>query len=261
MRYPFQRDSRRALWAWRLASFALALIVTSGLGHRLGMVETIPFLALLALCGVLALGALALSWAAFARLWVHDERGMGRAFAAVLVALLVLVPFAVAGTWYVTNPRLSDISTDAVNPPSLAFAARMRTPPMNRVGPIDETAAQLKIEHYPDVIGRRYDHPRSTVYEAVRALVERRGWRVQRRPDPRLDGSSVTLEAEARTPVFGFVSDVSIRLRDEIDSTVVDMRSASRYGGHDFGDNARRISRFLDDLDHAMEQYLPIQAD
>ena len=44
-------------------------------------------------------------------------------------------------------------------------------------------------------------------------------------------------------------ADVSIRLTDEETSTYVDMRSASRYGDHDFGDNADRVAGFLSDLD------------
>jgi hypothetical protein len=241
-----------------MASFALALLVVSGLGHRFGLVDTVPFLAVLALSGFLALAAMAAAWSALARLWNHDERGFGPALMAVLVALLVLSPFAVGGLLYVTSPGLSDIATDTANPPSLAFAARLRSDAMNRVNPIEEGAARLQREHYPHVIGRRYDHSQTTVYEAVRNLVGRKGWRVLRWPDPRQDGTTLTLEAEARTLVFGFPADVAIRMREDPDSTLVDMRSASRYGGHDFGDNARRIAAFLDELDEAMEQFLPV---
>jgi uncharacterized protein (DUF1499 family) len=60
------------------------------------------------------------------------------------------------------------------------------------------------------------------------------------------------LEAVATTFLLGFPSDVAIRLTDEGESTYVDMRSASRYGRDDFGDNARRISAFLDRLDAEM---------
>ncbi len=49
--------------------------------------------------------------------------------------------------------------------------------------------------------------------------------------------------------LLGFPADVAIRLIDEGTSTYVDMRSASRYGGHDLGDNAARIEAFLAELD------------
>ncbi len=41
-------------------------------------------------------------------------------------------------------------------------------------------------------------------------------------------------------------------MTDEGDATYVDMRSASHFGQHDLGDNARRIDDFLSDLDAAM---------
>jgi hypothetical protein len=82
--------------------------------------------------------------------------------------------------------------------------------------------------HYPAVTGRRYEQQRVTVEQAVRGIMERNGWHPTRLPDPRMEGSAVTIEAEARTLVFGFVSDVAIRLRDDQGRTYVDMRSASR---------------------------------
>jgi uncharacterized protein (DUF1499 family) len=61
------------------------------------------------------------------------------------------------------------------------------------------------------------------------------------------------IEATARTPVFGFLDDVAIRLRDTAEGTRVDMRSASRLGEHDLGQNMRRIRAFLADLDSALQ--------
>jgi hypothetical protein len=61
------------------------------------------------------------------------------------------------------------------------------------------------------------------------------------------------IEATAPTPVFGFLDDVVIRLRDTPEGTRVDMRSASRIGEHDLGQNMRRITRFLRDLDAALQ--------
>jgi uncharacterized protein (DUF1499 family) len=47
---------------------------------------------------------------------------------------------------------------------------------------------------------------------------------------------------------MGFREDISIRVRTASGVVRVDMRSASRYGNHDLGSNARRIERFLSDL-------------
>lgn len=61
------------------------------------------------------------------------------------------------------------------------------------------------------------------------------------------------IEAVASSFLFGFESDVVIRLVEEEEGTLVDMRSVSRHGPHDLGDNARRIVSFMEDLDTALQ--------
>jgi uncharacterized protein (DUF1499 family) len=123
---------------------------------------------------------------------------------------------------------------------------------MNPVRPISRKAAGLQIAAYPEITGRRYGASPDDVLKAVEKVVADKGWKVVSRP-PWEDGErEYVLEAVARTLLLGFPSDVAIRLTDEGESTYVDMRSASRYGGDDFGDNAARISKFLDALDTEM---------
>jgi hypothetical protein len=62
-----------------------------------------------------------------------------------------------------------------------------------------------------------------------------------------------TIEALAPTPVFGFLDDVVVRLKTTPDGTQVDVRSASRIGEHDLGQNARRIRSFLTELDSVLQ--------
>ena len=59
----------------------------------------------------------------------------------------------------------------------------------------------------------------------------------------------ILLQGETHSPIFGFMSDVSIRLSEEAETTFVDMRSVSRFGPHDLGTNARIIDGFLTALD------------
>ncbi|WP_136660334.1 DUF1499 domain-containing protein [Nitratireductor sp. XY-223] len=61
--------------------------------------------------------------------------------------------------------------------------------------------------------------------------------------------AQIVLQGETRTPIFGFTSDVSIRLSEEAETTFVDMRSVSRFGPHDLGTNAQIIAGFLRALD------------
>lgn len=71
-------------------------------------------------------------------------------------------------------------------------------------------------------------------------------------PDDDSDEGEVYVEAMSRSLLFGFPSDIVIRLVQEDDGTLVDMRSSSRWGPHDLGTNAERIADFLNDLDAAL---------
>ncbi|MDN5928081.1 MAG: DUF1499 domain-containing protein [Hyphomicrobiales bacterium] len=214
--------------------------------------DTFDFLWIMLLVAVLAVAALLLVAVSFRRVWGRGDRGGGAAIVAVLVSLLVLAPFAVAGVWFFLYPRLNDISTDLVSPPALVMAAKVRNDHMNQVGPITREAAARQVAAYPEITGRRYNASPGDVLGAVDHVIARRGWKIVSHP-PLVDGErEYTLEAVAKTFLFGFPSDVAIRLTDEGESTYVDMRSASRYGDDDFGDNAARVSKFLDALDTGM---------
>jgi hypothetical protein len=75
----------------------------------------------------------------------------------------------------------------------------------------------------------------------------------ERPPIPMTPSTVSALEAISPTPVFGFVDDVVVRLRATANGTDVDMRSASRQGEHDLGQNARRIRSFLSALDKTLQ--------
>ena len=53
---------------------------------------------------------------------------------------------------------------------------------------------------------------------------------------------------------MGFRDDVALRVRPDGDGARIDVRSASRYGRHDFGTNAARIRSLLEDIDDRLER-------
>ena len=61
--------------------------------------------------------------------------------------------------------------------------------------------------------------------------------------------SDILLQGEWRTLMTGLRFDVLIRLREEAETTFVDMRVAARYGGHDLGLGAEFADQFLHALD------------
>lgn len=244
-----RRSSRSARWARGLGSFSLVLLLVAGAGHRFGLVETIPFLWVLAIVAVLALLAALLAFVAFARIWVHDHRGVGAATAGLLLALVVLAPFAVSGVRMAIYPPLNDVSTDLAHPPDMPLASRLREAEMNPIRPISREAVLLQADSYPDIAGRRYEYARDRVTGEIEALIAARGWTVTgRRERVGVDDATI-IEAVAPSFLLGFKSDVAVRIAGDETATLVDMRSVSRYGRHDLGDNAKRISRFLSALD------------
>lgn len=58
-----------------------------------------------------------------------------------------------------------------------------------------------------------------------------------------------SIQGEQRTFLFGFRQDVVIRLREELETTLVDVRVASRYGDRDLGAGVAYAERYLRALD------------
>jgi len=121
-----------------------------------------------------------------------------------------------------------------------AVAAALAWPRLNVV----ETG---RTPEYPDLQPRHYAVAPERVVEAVEAAV---------RDLPRwtLQGSGSgpaghALQAEARTRVFRFVDDVTVRVSASGDGSDVSVRSASRIGKWDFGQNARNVRELLAALD------------
>lgn len=244
---PERQTSRAAGWSRRIGAFSLVLLLTVVAGYRLDLVDTPPFLWVLALVALLAALAFLLAGLALSRLWNFGDRGGRDLSVGALLALLVLAPYGIAAYWATIYPPLRDISTDLENPPVLDTSDR--TSEMNALSSPTPGEQALQAEAYPLVTGRSYNLPFETVVDAAETVLDRRDWQLTA-PYPDINGQSeATINAVARGFAIGLPADVAIRVTDDGDSVVVDMRSASRYGRYDLGDNAARITDFLAELD------------
>ncbi|MFP4599881.1 MAG: DUF1499 domain-containing protein [Persicimonas sp.] len=102
---------------------------------------------------------------------------------------------------------------------------------------------------YPEVQPHYYTADPQRVFEEARASVESlEQWTLVSE-----DSAAHTLQAERETSVFGFVDDVSVTI-DPITEFVtrVHVKSASRVGKGDFGQNARNIEELLAELDRRL---------
>lgn len=238
--------------AQRLAVFAVALLAASILSHFLRIVPTPALFLLLAVVGGVAALALLLALVGLRKLWKRGATGGRASGVGLVLAVLVLVPFAYAGFMALRLPALTDVSTDLVLPPQFIDAPARRGGGMNELRAPTTEELEQQFRSYPQLAGRRYSLPLVNVYRQVEALTQEFGWPVTAvAGDPAVD-PTVEIETEAPLGVLRLVSDVAIRLEEEDGATFVDMRAASRWGRHDLGANARAIERFLERLDEAL---------
>ena len=248
MRREYVREkSAAATWSLRPAVFAPVLAIVATIAHRTGALGTQSFLLVLIAAFAIALAAFCLALLGFSDLWRNSAIGGRRSALALALSLPVLAPAAMAGYLSQVTAPLSDISTDALDPPHFALpltlipGGNINEPPR-----LDET---IQDKFYPDLAGRRYPLSADSIIVDVMTVIDDKGWQLKA-PSAQSNGDTDwVIEASVKSALFGFVDDVVIRVTDEGEAAYVDMRSATRFGRNDLGANARRIADFMNDLD------------
>ena len=248
-RLPEEPASRLAIWARRIAMFSLPVALLAIIIERAGLLEIVPVLATFAAALGMAVFAILLALIALITVWRHGVEGLGAATAAILIGLAMLGYPAYLGVKAYRLPAISDVTTDPIDPPRFETIGRLRSREANPVAYAGLYSAELQKAAYPDVVSLETTSNAKAAYEAAMTVIKKRRWNVvnEREPQPgRRDGY---IEAVARTPVMGFRDDVAVRVRAVGQGARIDVRSASRYGRHDFGTNAARVKALLDDID------------
>ena len=101
---------------------------------------------------------------------------------------------------------------------------------------------------YPDIVPQRVAASRRKVFDAAMHAVNR----LPRWSVVSYDEGTGQIRAEATTRMLRFVDDVMIRIEPDGNGATVHVRSASRVGKGDFGQNARNIRAFLSELDRQL---------
>jgi len=248
-RLPEEPASRLAIWARRIAMFSLPVALLAIIIERAGLLEIVPVLATFAAALAMAVFAILLALIALITVWRHGVEGLGAATAAILIGLAMLGYPAYLAVKAYRLPAISDVTTDPIDPPRFETIGRLRSREANPVAYAGLYSAELQKAAYPDVVSLETTSNAKAAYEAAMTVIKKRRWNVvnEREPQPgRRDGY---IEAVARTPVMGFRDDVAVRIRAVGQGARIDVRSASRYGRHDFGTNAARVKALLDDID------------
>lgn len=239
---PFSRFAIIVLVIACLLTFTLIL---SGFGSRWGWWH---FSTGFTMMRWVAYGGIAMALiSAFAIYRVKHMRSRRGSFLAVIACvislLLFVIPFSVQQ--YARNfPPIHDITTDTENPPEFVEVAPLRAnapnPPEYEGGEVTE----MQQEAYPEISSLSMNISFTEAFDlALEAAGNMRGWEMV---DYNRDEGRI--ETTAQTFWYGFKDDVVIRVQDENEFSVIDVRSKSRVGRGDLGVNARRIERYLDQV-------------
>lgn len=220
---------------------AVAAAALSGLGHRWGWWDFRAGFVVLRWAAYLGALAGGLSLAAAVRAFAGGGRG-----ALALACAGVLFGWGLVG-WTgnllrvaSSVPAIHDITTDTEHPPEFSAIVPLRAGAAN---PLAYGGAELAAQQrraYPDIAPLALAAPPTEAIRRAAAAARHLGWTVVAE-----DAAAGRLEAYDRTPWYGFVDDVVVRITPEGAGSRVDVRSVSRVGRSDLGTNARRIRRFL----------------
>ena len=161
----------------------------------------------------------------------------------IICLVLVYVPYS----WKKTldaYPYIHDISTDTLNPPDFVIVDQLRAADDHSIEYDGLEVAELQVKAYPDIKTLVIDGDIEKHLQSAENVLN----------DMNLDIVSVDIEsgrieAVATSFLFGFKDDMVIRMTETDTAQVaVDVRSQSRVGKSDLGQNAKRIRRFMEGL-------------
>ena len=163
--------------------------------------------------------------------------------ALLLSAIAIAMPLSMMNKGK-SVPPIHDISTDLTNPPNFVAIAPLRADAPNPVEYAGEETAKQQRDAYPDLQTLTYTQSKSELIEATEQAVNNLGWELVNS-----DANKGIVEATDSTMWFGFKDDVVVRVTDNGNERLLDIRSKSRVGGSDLGKNAERIHDFINELD------------
>jgi hypothetical protein len=250
-----------ARWSCRIALFSASLLLVTLALHRLSALST-PLA--INLFGVgFAGGALAalIGLIALVRIWRTGHAGAPSMAAGLLLPLLAFAGPCLYLAPYLDLPRLNDVTTDTVTPPSFMALAK-RPEGANAVAYPGQHFADLQAKAYPDLRSLVLDRSAEEAFELAEEAVRRLRWHVVADEAPTGErGARIgRIEATEQTLLVGFADDIVIRVEGGVSRARIDARSASRYGRFDFGQNAARLRRFFAEVRARAEATPPLAA-
>jgi len=247
------KEAREATWAKRIALFFVQLLILTALLHHFATLTTPAAINLLFVSVAGLFLAILIATASLVRIWFGGQTGAGQAFAAIFIACLGLLVPGYFASHAITKPRLNDVQTSPQQPLAFGMLAGMRPADANPIRDPDDAAVALQEEAYPDIAPMALERSATEVFSLVHEAVERLGWTIVASEAPG-EAAPGRIEATDRTLVMGFTDDIVVQVKGDDTYAMIDVRSASRYGWHDLGENAARIRKFFEEITTALEK-------
>ena len=232
--------SRLVVVGLLVAVASAAAMVFSGIGYRLDLYHFRVGFMILRWAFWFALAGAILSVAG-----IIIARGRPRTtlIAAIVGIAVGVVAAAIPWNWKQTAeslPYIHDISTDTANPPEFVAAAGLRRPGDHPVTYDGKEVADLQQKAYPDLATLTTRASSEKVFQAAKATIAAMDMQLVD-----ADPAQGRIEANQASLLYGFTDDMVVRIATGADGTKVDVRSKSRVGRSDLGQNAKRIRVFL----------------
>ena len=226
-----------------LAVASAVAMLFSGIGYRLDLFHFRVGFTILRWAFWFALAGALFSLAGIAIAAGRPRAMLAMAIMGIVVGLVTAyIPWSLKRTAE-SLPYIHDISTDTANPPEFVAAAKLRKPGDHPVTYDGKEVADLQQQAYPDLAPLTSNAPAEKVFEAAKAALAAMGMKLVD-----ADPAHGRIEATHTSLLYGFTDDMVVRIAGVADGTRVDVRSKSRVGRSDLGQNARRIRTFMQKL-------------
>ncbi len=257
---PGRRDVGGAIiLTFAFGSVAVALIAALGAGW--GLWAFAPALQIVIAAGVISIVTVVTAFALLSRRRRKGGAGPWRLIAPGIVIAILFSLYFLRFIWLaLTLPAIHDVSTDLADPPVFVTLPLRADNDIAVPGAEDSAMrgmtprqrwAQIHQDEYDDLRSLRVAATPALTMARLEAIVRDRGWEIAA-----IDAGAGRIEATDTSTFFRFKDDIVIRVRpaSNSSSSIVDVRSVSRVGSHDFGVNANRVRALLADIPASQPQ-------